>query len=87
MTALRKLKPEIITFIPSKEPKKCRTPRNGLIKRGKFYHFCFEVNGERFTGSTKQEKKVDALKELERQRQKANHHAKGTYEFTPRPDW
>ena len=82
MTAIRKLKTEIITFMPIKKPQKNRTPRNGLTKRGKFYHYCFEVNGERFTGSTKQEKKVDALKELERQRQKANHHAKGT-PYTP----
>ena len=81
----KKLKPPIIALATKEKqekPKKERLNRNGLYKRGRYYHFRFEVDGVLHTGSTKQEKLAEAKKELERQRQKAHHKAKGT-PYTP----
>ncbi len=74
MAALPKPKANIIPLNTTKE----RVNRGGLKKRGKYYHYRFEVDGKEYTGSTKQEKLKDAKKELERQRQKIHHRAKGT---------
>lgn len=80
MTAAKKqLRPGIIAFKPNDEKaKKDKKPRNNLYKRGKYYHYRIMVNGELKTGSTKQEKKDQAIKELERIRQKLNHQVNGT---------
>jgi integrase len=71
-------KTKIIPLTTQEKPKKERANRGGLTKRGRFYHYCFEVDGVRHTGSTKQETLKEAKLELVRQRQKANHQTNGT---------
>ncbi|WP_306600870.1 site-specific integrase [Geothrix sp. 21YS21S-2] len=74
-----KLKAPIIKLATKEEAvAKDRVSRGGLKKRGRYYHYRFEVEGHEYTGSTKQETLKEAKKELERQRQKIHHRTKGT---------